>query len=59
MINDYPIKKYIIKKKFLISYLYVETKWKSYECNTCSNYELAIFNEGVSITINFNLIIYI
>ncbi len=38
-----------------ISYLYVDTKWKPYECNTCSNDESRIFNEVVCIIINFNL----
>jgi hypothetical protein len=38
-----------------ISYLYVETRWKPYECNTCSNDESTIFNKGVSIIMEFNL----
>ncbi len=38
-----------------ISYLYVENKWRPYECNTCSNDESTRFKEGVSIIINSNL----
>ncbi len=37
-----------------ISYSYVETKWRPYECNTCSNDESTKFNKGVSIIMNFN-----
>jgi hypothetical protein len=61
MTNDYPINKIYNKlKKLFISYLYVETTRKPYECNTCSNDESTRFNEGVSIIINSNLIdIYI
>jgi hypothetical protein len=41
-------------------YLYVETRWRPYECDTCSNDESTIFNKGVSIIMNFNLMdIYI
>jgi hypothetical protein len=43
-----------------ISYLYVETRWRPYESNTCSNDESRRFNKGVSIIMNFNLMeIYI
>jgi hypothetical protein len=38
-----------------ISYLYVETKWRPYHSNTCSNDESTRFYEGVSIIININL----
>jgi hypothetical protein len=34
--------------------LYVETRWKSYQCNTCSNDKSTIFNKSVSIIMNFN-----
>jgi len=40
--------------------MYVEIRWKSYECNTCSNGESTKFNKGVSIIMNCNLMdIYI
>jgi hypothetical protein len=47
MIIDYPIK-YIIKK-WPISYSYVKTKQRSYECNTCLNDESTKFDTNVSI----------
>jgi hypothetical protein len=48
------------KRQLPISYLYVKTTWRPYECNTSSNNESIRFNEGVSIIINFNLMdIYI
>jgi hypothetical protein len=43
------------KRKLPISYLYVEIKWKPYECNTCSDNKLTRFNKGVFIIMNFNL----
>jgi hypothetical protein len=36
--------------------LYVETKWRPHECNTCSNYELTRFDKDVSIIMNLSLI---
>ncbi len=48
MIIDYPIK-YKILKKLPISYSYVTTKQRSYECNTCLNDESTKFDTNVSI----------
>ncbi len=42
------------KKQLPTSYLYVETKGRPYECNTCSNDELIKFDVNVSIIMNFN-----
>jgi hypothetical protein len=39
-----------------ISYLYVETKQKPHECNTCSNDESTKFYTVFPIIKNFNLI---
>jgi hypothetical protein len=50
----YPINKIHNNKKFLILYLYVEIRWKPYQCNTCSNDESSRFNKSVSIIMNFN-----
>jgi hypothetical protein len=48
------------KRQLPISYLYVDTKWKPYECNKCSNDQSTRFNKIVSIITNFNLMdIYI
>ncbi len=44
------------KRQLLISYLYVETKQRPYECNTCSNDKSTTFDKVVSIIMNFNLI---
>jgi hypothetical protein len=44
-----------LKIQLPISYLYVEIKWRPYECNTCSNDESTRFNEGVPVIITFNL----
>jgi len=58
--NDYTINKIWNIKKMLISYLYVETRWKPYECNTCLNDESTRFNKSVSIVMKFNIMdIYI
>jgi hypothetical protein len=42
------------KRKLPTSYVYVEIKWKPYECNTCSNDESTRFDVNVSIIMNFN-----
>ncbi len=39
-----------------IPYLYVETKRRPYECNTCSNDESIRFDKIVFIIMNFKLI---
>jgi len=55
MTNDYPINNiYNLKKNYFI--FYVDTKWKPYECNTCSNDESTIFDKVVPIIMTFNFI---
>jgi hypothetical protein len=46
----------IIQKTLPILYLYIETKRKPYECNTCSNVESTRFDKVVPIIMNFNFI---
>lgn len=54
MIIGYPINKIYNWKELPISYLYVKSRWRSYECNTCSNVEWIRFDVNVSIITNLN-----